>query len=185
MMSGDGARVAYPLFQTEDSGSRPTSPLQLHIGILPSRKAMELNRKWHSRMPIIEAWNICNPCFGASFEGVYYAIAMWSLPIAANRIKNGEKYLELRRMAIAPDAPKNTASRMLAIMTRLIKKLRPDLIGLLSYQDTGVHTGTIYKAAGWHIARIGEYVSWGEHSKRPGQIEQSTSPKIRWEKDIR
>jgi len=144
-----------------------------------------LNNLWHSRMPYIGNAGVCNPNYAANFNGTYYAIAMWSQPIAANRIKNGFKYLELRRMAIAPDAPKNTASRMISIMLKAIKKDFPNIIGVLSYQDTGVHLGTIYKASGWYIARKGEFVSWDNHSKRPGKIDQSKAPKIRWQKEIR
>ena len=185
VMSGDDARVAYPLFQKGDGGSIPTSPLQFHIGRTTYEKARELNKLWHSRMPYLGCASMCNPNYAATFNGIYYAIAMWSLPIAANRIKNGNKYLELRRMAISEDAPKNTASRMLAIMVKFIKRDFSHIIGVLSYQDTGVHLGTIYKAAGWYIARAGDFTSWNIHSRRPGKIEQSTSPKIRWQKEIR
>ena len=49
--------------------------------------------------------------------------------------------------AIASDAPKYTATRMLSIMVKRIKKEFPDIVRLISYQDTEVHKGTIYKAA--------------------------------------
>jgi hypothetical protein len=88
-------------------------------------------------------------------------------------------------MAISPDAPKNTASRMLKIMTILIKRRMENIYKLISYQDTSVHQGTIYKAAGWNAASYSKYQSWNQHSKRPGRIEQSTAPKVRWEKQIR
>ena len=181
----DDARVACPLFQAEYGGSTPTSALQLHIGKITSKLAVKLNKKWHSRMPQLDCYNICAPCFVAECNNLYYAIAMWSLPIAANRITNGNQCLELRRMAIAPDAPKNTASRMLGIMARIIRKERPDIIRLLSYQDTEVHKGTIYAAAGWKAVRTADFVSWDNHSKRPGKINQSHAPKVRWELAIR
>lgn len=181
----DSVRIACPLFQAEGGGVTPTSALQLNIVTITSSKAAMLNELWHSRMPKIDAYAVCKPCFAALYENRFYAIAMWSLPIAANRIKNGNFCLELRRMAIASDAPQNTASRMLAIMKNYIYKNRPDIIRLLSYQDTGVHSGTIYKASGWSAVRTSEYVTWGNHSKRPGRIEQSTAPKVRWEYELR
>lgn len=52
-------------------------------------------------------------------------------------------------MACAPDAPRNTASRFLAWMVRWFKRNEPEHEHLISYQDTAVHTGTIYRAAGW------------------------------------
>ena len=54
-------------------------------------------------------------------------------------------------MAIAEDAPKNTASRMLGWMRRYIKK-HLQHISLLFPQDTDVRDGTIYKASGWIVA---------------------------------
>jgi hypothetical protein len=144
-----------------------------------------LNEKWHSRMPRLDNYKVCAPCFVAECNNVYYAIAMWSSPIAANRIANGSQCLELRRMAIAPNAPKNTASRMLGIMARIIRKERLDIMRLLSYQDTEVHKGTIYAAAGWKAVRTSNFVSWDKHSKRPGKINQSLAPKVRWEYTLR
>jgi len=185
MISADSIRVVHPLFQMEEGGPTPTSALQLNVIPISSKRAMLLNKAWHSRMPEIMAWNVCNPCYAAEYKNNIYAIAMWSLPIAANRIKHGDKCLELRRMAISPDAPRYTASRMLSIMAKIIKKTMPHIYRLISYQDTGVHTGTIYKAAGWNIERQSEYISWNNHTKRPGRIEQSYSPKIRWGLQIR
>ena len=88
----------------------------------------------------------------------------------------------LRRLAIAPDAPKNTASRMLRVMRLLIVRRKPGLKKLISYQDLGVHTGTIYKAAGWKAVRQDRGGEWarpelGRHN-RPAQ---APTPKIRWE----
>lgn len=180
----DDARVACPLFQAEYGGSRPTSALQLRVCRVGSKLAATLNKLWHSRMPRIDCYQICSPCFAAECNNIYYAIAMWSLPIAANRIKDGDRCLELRRMAIAPDAPQNTASRMLSIMARIIRNERQDVIRLLSYQDTAAHKGTIYSAAGWKPVRTSEFMSWRAHSKRPGNIDQSDSPKVRWELDL-
>ena len=184
-LCADDARIACPLFQAEYGGVTPTSALQLRVCKINSKLAVTLNKKWHSRMPQLDCYNICAPCFGAECGNIYYAIAMWSLPIAANRIKDGQQCLELRRMAIAPDAPKNTASRMLAVMTRMIRKDRPDIIRLLSYQDTEVHKGTIYAAAGWKAVRTSDFVSWDNHSKRPGKINQSLAPKVRWELQLK
>jgi len=131
-------------------------------------------------MPYIGSASVCSPCYGAEYKNTFYAIAMWSLPIAANRIVDGNKLLELRRMAISDDAPRNTASKMLSWMRKDIKKIRPDIIRLISYQDTGAHHGTIYKASNWVIERESEYISWDKHRTRPGQLEQSTANKIRW-----
>jgi hypothetical protein len=118
---------------------------------------------------------------------VAYASAIWSNPVAANLPQH--ECLELRRMAIAPDAPKNTASRMLRIMASFIRKHRPHVRRLISYQDELVHRGTIYKAAGWTATGKHKGGSWsrpnsknatGTPRTRPDS-NAAIGPKIRWE----
>jgi hypothetical protein len=90
-------------------------------------------------------WQGCE-AYAAEHSNIYYAVALWGQPVA--RMLNGRGWYELRRMAIADDAPDNTASRMLRIMRLLIAKDRPEVVKLISYQDTEAHTGTIYKWLG-------------------------------------
>jgi hypothetical protein len=185
-MSGDGARVAYPLFQEEDGGSMPTSPLQFNIYEISVERAVELNKQWHSRLPVMSLNCIrMPPCiaFGAEYSGKIYASAIWSAPVA--RMLVGKGFLELRRLAISSDAPKNTASRMIAIMVKVIRKKYPQIIKLISYQDTEVHSGTIYKASGWVEANRSKVGKIGWNSRKENNKMQTTSDKIRWEKDLR
>lgn len=174
-----------PLFRSGRGGSTPTSALQLQIKRCSLKRAIELNELWHSRFPIAPYNNMVRSgwvnCYLAEHNEICYATAIWTRPIAANRLKDEYRLLELRRMAIADDAPKNTASRMLRIMKNMIKKDQPEVIRLISYQDTESHDGTIYKASGWRIANRSKFVSWSNHSARPGKVEQSKAEKIRWE----
>ncbi len=177
------------LFQVEDGGSIPTSPLQFSFSPCSVNLACTLNAKWHSRFPIIEWSNVVRNrdyvCFVAKFEGLFFATAIWSSPIAANRLKYGRQMLELRRMAIADDCPANTASRMLGYMRKWIKKEMPHIAILISYQDTEAHAGTIYKASGWSVASEQKrHASW-DTDKRDRSAAQSTAPKIRWEYRLR
>ena len=180
---GDDITVLYPLFQEENGGSIPTSPLQLNLIVISPRLAGELNRLWHSVLPETILFNIQGGiCYGAEYQEKWYAVAIWTKPIAANRLKDGDKMLELRRLAIADNAPKNTASRMLSIMRKLIKKRFPDIKKLISYQAEEHHTGTIYKAAGWSAVAKSDYARW-----HPGEIRnpaQTISSKIRWEIEL-
>jgi len=161
------------------------SPLQLKIDYCPLIKAKQLNRLWHSILPDYETgfMPISVVCFSAEYKNIYYAVAIWNNPSSPSLVD--KKYLELRRMAIAQDAPKNTASRMLKIMTQIIKKEYAGFEKLISYQDTSVHTGTIYKASGWVIGSIskGGQKMYGKH--REVGTGQKNAPKIRWEKQIR
>lgn len=186
----EGVRVAYPLFQAGGGGSNPTSALQLRVEVIPYPAAQTLNALWHSRLPRIgdpQRLMTAGICFGAEFGGLWYAAAIWSHPV--NRKLPQTEWLELRRLAVAPDAPRNTASRMLAVMARLVRGLRPEIARLVSYQDTEVHNGGIYRAAGWTPTVLSKHSPWNKPNSRNlngrprvRPADQSTAPKRRWEK---
>lgn len=179
-MSGDSIRAVHPLFHVEGGGSTPTSPLQLTIYKIPLKEAIQLNKLWHSRLP--KYGGTAKIAWGAVFNDKYYAIGIWSNPVA--RMLPQQTWLELRRLAISPDAPKNTASRMIKVMTTLIKKSMPGITTLISYQDTVVHKGTIYKAAGWTIGGYRAADEWNTPGRYRAPV-QALSPKVRWQKEIR
>jgi hypothetical protein len=144
--------------------------------------AVKLNKQWHSRLPQYRMG--CRPrqhawvCYGAFYEHICYAIAIWSHP--NSRPLDDGKTLELRRMAIAPDAPKNTASRMLRIMRLLIKRYGM-FMRLISYQDTDAHSGTIYKAAGWVAMTRNAAMDYSLQGKRHRPTQEYMADKVRWE----
>lgn len=189
----DDVRVAYPLFQTESGGSTPTSTLDLHIDVIDTLLAKRLNSIWHSRLPIYNT-GFCltaRLCFGGHYGGLWYASAIWSNPVA--QALPQLTWLELRRFAISQDAPKNTASRMLAVMKRIIKQKLPEVIKLISYQDCEAHKGIIYKAAGWHKGNFHSGGSWNRpnskntYNNKPRtrpDLNNCIGPKIRWEYDL-
>lgn len=181
----DGVRVSHPLFQEGGGGATPTSALCLAVGPISVERACELNMAWHSRLPKIEPSNVFRnkdyACYRAEHEGVIYAVAIWSSPVA--RALNDGATLELRRFAIAQDAPRNTGSRVLAVMARLIAKGKPHICRLVSYQDESVHSGAIYAAAGWARAASRRGGEWSCKS-RPRRATQANARKTRWEKMI-
>lgn len=184
MIRGGSVTVARSLFQERGGGSIPTSPLQLWIDVIGFDEAKRLNREWHSRLPRIGTGFIENQpflCFGAQYDGEWYASAIWSNPVARNLPQR--EWLELRRLAIAPSAPRNTASRVLAVMTRLVKRFRPEVVRLVSYQDTEVHTGGIYRAAGWTPTTVNKDGRW-DRPNRSRPESQSNAAKQRWELTI-
>jgi len=142
---------------------------------------------WHSRFQIIEWSNVVRnqdyACYVAEHNNLYYAVAIWSSPICAHSFKNGKEMLELRRMAIADDAPHNTATRMMMVMRQIITKSMPHITTLISYQDTDAHAGTIYKAGGWKAVSKSAQPNWTKGRKR--NAPQSTSAKVRWEYTLR
>jgi hypothetical protein len=180
----DDVEVAYPLFQAGGGGSIPTSALQLRLDPIAFRLAKSLNRLWHSRLPRIgDSDNFRFPSWAAEFDGRWFAVLIWSHPVARALPQN--TWLELRRFAISPKAPQNTGSRLLSVNARIIRRELPGIERLISYQDIEVHEGTIYRAAGW-TATIqtegakGDHHQWSNKSRnRPKS--QSTAPKQRWE----
>jgi hypothetical protein len=184
MPASEVSRVERSLFQARGGGSIPTRTLQLWLDVIDFPTARRLNREWHSRLPRFGTGFIDNQpflCFGAVHDEVYFAVAIWSNPVARNLPQR--EWLELRRLAVAPGAPRNTASRMLGVMPRLIRRLRPEVVRLVSYHDTAVHTGGIYRAAGWKPTTLNADGNWN----RPGRsrpLAQSTAPKQRWEKAL-
>ncbi len=175
----DGAREAYPLYQGGDGGAKPTSALQLFFGRITLWRAAALNRLWHSRLPDFGR-PTCRVAYGAEFGGLYYAVAIWTNPLA-RRLPQLE-WMELNRMAIAPDSPKNTASRMLGWMARDIARTLSEVTTLCSYQDADVHAGTIYRASGWTATAVPMKATWN-NSTRP-HAGQGVLNKIRWEKSL-
>lgn len=181
----DSTTVVYPLFQAESGGSIPTSALQFNVIEIGLDRIIELNKKWHSRLPKIDKSNIQRSrwykCYGAEFDDNFFAVALWTNPIA--RLIDDGFTFELRRMAVSNVCPKNTPSRFLSIMTRIIRAKIQFLKRLVSYQDTEVHTGTIYKASGWMPVARNECGKWNRPN-RPRDASQSNAPKIRWEKSL-
>lgn len=160
-------RTMHPLFQAGEGGSKPTSALDLKIEFVQPKIAASLNKAWHSKLPEIDLPTCKGHAafFGAVYNGIIYAVAIWSDPVAPSQ--DDGQTIELRRFAISPDAPKNTASRMLKIMRMLIlKKWGGQLYRAISYQAVGIHEGTIYKAAGWMAENYSTYAEWGTRKRR-------------------
>lgn len=181
-LRADDATIAYPLFQAEYGGSTPTSALQLIFSKTNEKVFKELNERWHSRLPKIGNSHF-RVCYSAECNNIFYAVAAWSNPVA--RLLPQLTWLELRRFAISPDAPKFTASRMLGWMRRDIKVRYPDVERLISYQDLEAHSGTIYKASGWRQAENYKpsargWIGWGSRPRK-GRTNQSVAPRMRWE----
>jgi hypothetical protein len=186
----ESIRVMHPLFQVGEGGSTPASALTVRNLVYEScRKehAVELVRAWHSRLPTCQKGPWIQ-AFRAHHNDTTYAVALWNNPSGRCLPQH---WLELRRMACSADAPKCTASSFLAWMVRWLRKHKSEHEMLISYQDTAVHTGTIYKAAGWKPAWIKTLRYRERTSKRPGTDrmyrwntngqEADASVKIRWE----
>lgn len=170
--------AARSLFQGTGGGSIPTSALWFRK--ISRERFQSLNREWHRTQPEIGPINTMRICFGAWHDGMCFAVAAWSNPVARELPQT--RWAELRRFAIAPDRPSNTGSRMLGWMTREMFRRFGELEKLISYQDEDEHTGTIYKAAGWTAVELP--TSGGEWANRPAcqRTARRRRNKTRWEK---
>ena len=166
--------------------SIPTPPLQFRR--IANKDGALLNARWHSVLPNIPVFHI-QIAFGAFLGEECCGVSLWGRPVARTICDRG--WLELRRMALSIEAPKNTASKMIGWMVRELRKLRPDIVKCISYQDTQHHKGTIYKASGWKAVDMkSSPVNWGGNAqtKTPPSRKRATkilkAPKVRWEKDL-
>jgi hypothetical protein len=174
-----------PLLEPEHSA--PEKATQLECRPCLPEIAREAIALWHSRLPKTQRgpWMLA---FVAHYQETAFAAALWHNPSARTL---PDDWLELRRMAVAPDAPHCTASWMLARMQKWIHKNRPEVTRLISYQDEEVHTGTIYRAAGWEPAHRTKARSRDRSKNRKGSRRayrsnlNGASPdgagKVRWE----
>jgi hypothetical protein len=159
----------------------PNSPKLLTCLEVGIDYAMQQNELWHSRLPKTDKSNLVRTShsvfYAAAYQDCCFAVAIWTNPIA-RKISDG-KTLELRRLAIAPDAPKFTATWMIAKMQKMISKKFPEICKLISYQDTEVHTGTIYAAANWKKENVSSGGQWSAPSRKRKMV-QTDAPKVRW-----
>lgn len=183
------SRITFPIFQSDYAFTKPDSAKKLEFYQCAVPVAQSLVRMWHSVLPNTLLSNIVRNkrhiAYSGEFDGLFYCAAIWTSPVAANRLKDGDKLLELRRLAIADDAPRNTASRMISWMCKDIRKRFPEIVKVISYQDTSVHIGTIYKASGWSVIDTnGSLVDWAVNGRKRNRP-QTLGRKVRWERQIR
>jgi|TARA_E500000305_G_C3829744_1_gene146769 TPP-dependent indolepyruvate ferredoxin oxidoreductase alpha subunit len=149
--------------------------------------ACMLNELWHSRLPKIHWSNVVRNthyvCYVFKFKQAIIGVGIWSSPVAQNRFKDGKKMLELRRLALCDVCPKNTATYVISQMIKQIKIKFSEINRLISYQDTTVHLGTIYKAANWTVVSNVPLMDWS-NKQRKRNVLQSDSSKVRWEYKI-
>lgn len=165
--------------QAGGGSSTLTSALSLHFELIDLETALYLNGRWHSHLPHLDCRVASWLCYGAVWRDAYLAAAVWSLPVARMLPQDGS-CLELRRFAVAPTCPKNTASRMLGWMAHDIVRRRPSVHRLVSYQNCAVHRGTIYKAAGWRPVLAPTGGEWNHRGRQ--RTATRIQSKVRWER---
>jgi hypothetical protein len=119
-------------------------------------------------------WNFV---LGAYFDNELIGLIILSHPAA--RYEDQKTTLEIRRLAFAPNAPKNSPSRLIGFAKRKAKKR--GFKRIISYASTYQHhEGKVYLATGFQQTII----STGAHWKRKGRTKVTgwdTSPKLKFE----
>jgi hypothetical protein len=148
---GDSSMLELPLFQGEDGGSNPTSPLQLLFRECGANTAAIAYRRWHY---LGDQGFISQISFGAYFNQVLEGAISYGPPNATDlagywtRNTQGQ-WWEIKRLVMSPKCPKNSESRFIAITMKLLRKLVL-MRGVVTYADDSQgHVGTIYKACGF------------------------------------
>jgi len=88
--------------------------------------------------------------------------------------------LELTRMVLGAECGRNSESRVLGTMARLVRARFPDVRRPITYAAPARgHTGTIYAAAAWRRVGVRQAGSWAR--SRPGRRAGEPSSKVKWE----
>ena len=149
--SGGSSTGELPLFQEDDGGSTPTSPLQLYFREVMPKTALIAYRKWHY-MEGVEFISQVN--YGAYWEQKLEGAISYGPPNATDLkgywdIDTQSNWFEIKRLAMSPLCPRNSESRFIAITTKLLRRVA-HVKGIVSYADDAQgHKGTIYKASGF------------------------------------
>jgi hypothetical protein len=148
---GDSSTAELPLFQGEDGGATPTSPLQLHFREINAVTAAGAYRRWHY---LGDTQFLSQINFGAYFEGQLQGSISYGPPNAKYlkgfwTPETQNDWWEIKRLAMSDLCPRNSESRFIAVTLRLIKKTHL-VRGVITYADDGQgHVGTIYRASGF------------------------------------
>lgn len=141
--------VARQALQSENGGSIPTSPHQLRIRKGRFSEFSELLKNYHYKSSKIGG-GISHNLVLEYNERIYGGIVIGKMRHANNY---EEKAVELRRMVLHPDCPKNTASYFLSKTIWWLKN-NTDVSVVLTFADQTVgHSGTCYKAANFEFVK--------------------------------
>lgn len=136
-------------FQFVDGGSIPTSPHQFKIREGKYGEFAYLLKKYHYKSDKIGG-SISHHLVLEFNNKVYGGIVIGRMRHEKNY---EEKSVELRRMVLHPDCPKNTASYFLSKTIWWLKQ-NTDIDVVYSFADQTVgHKGTIYKAANFKFVK--------------------------------
>ena len=152
MISGGDVTVTYPLFQEENGGSTPTSPLQFYVSKIVHETAKNFVERWHYSGRIPTGKNYCFGLFTSKdLSGKLYAVIVYGIgvnPYQASFL-GVENIIEIKRMCRTEPPLKFPLSRFIRLTSKMVsKEFDFDCIVAFADPDQG-HEGTVYKASGF------------------------------------
>ncbi len=125
----------------------------LVVGLISRKEAQPIIERWHYSKSINGIMS--SFCFGLFYEDLLIGAAIFGKPAMANQYKkyanNADDLLELRRLAIIDETPKNTESFFIGSCLRYLRKNTCIKI-ILSYADSNYdHSGIIYRASNFEF----------------------------------
>lgn len=174
MTGADSVEAARPDPHRAGGGSSPTSALQnIRIELIPHRVARAVFRH-HYLGTLPGATGICFGLFlHSQLEG---AVALGAGPLNGHRVVEAastDDYLCLTRLWLSDRLPRNSESRVLGVVARLLRK-NTRVKFLIAYADPAQgHRGVVYQAAGWTY--LGRSSAMSLYSINGGRPEHSRS----------
>jgi hypothetical protein len=135
----------------------------IRVKVIPSKIANDFVKKHHYSGSV--AFGSCLN-FGSFLDGQLHGVSQFGPPIDKRKVidlvKDGcgknagwNGFLELNRMAFDDVLPKNSESRSLGVIWKLLKKNAPQVKWVLSFADgTRCGDGAIYRGAGFSLTAV-------------------------------
>ena len=167
----DSVKVTQPSFQMVESGAVPTSTLHvkdLIVRLCSFKDISNIFERYHYKGKHMGGG--ISECFSLLYNGNIVGGAVLGKPRHENKYPDS---IDIRRMALIDECPKNSESFFLSKIILWIKK-NTYYKKVLSYADKSVgHVGTIYKAANFY--KVGEtspskHIYWRGHLYHPRSL---------------
>ena len=136
---------------------------EIVVKVIPAKIANDFVKKHHYSGKVAFGNKVH---FGVFLDNALHGVASFGTGIVKRKtiglVENTgwNDYLELSRLAFDDYLPRNSESRALSVIIKLLKKHSPHVKWLLSYADgTQCGDGTIYRAAGFVLTKIGKNTS--------------------------
>ena len=151
-MCGDSSMVEQLAFQLGEGGSIPTTPLQYIVCPISYREAKLFIEKHHYSHSMGPAKCTVGLMDGYRLVGAISFGHSSGRTVASSLLKRGtnQEVLELRRMVLLDECPRNSESYFISRAISILKKQEPSALLLVAFADCNVgHSGLVYRASGW------------------------------------